>query len=76
MVREVQMKSPENESTLYPCTIQYILFPPHVVINPTIEQGSESECETDEGKFLIFGKKKTFRLINIQNVYSRHLFNF
>ncbi|XP_033214181.1 KICSTOR complex protein SZT2-like isoform X2 [Belonocnema kinseyi] len=48
MVREVQMRGPENDSLLYPCTIQYILFPPHVVINPAIEQDTGSE-DTDEG---------------------------
>lgn len=49
MVREVQMKGPENDPSLYPCTIQYILFPPHVLVNPSTERDSGSD-DTDDGK--------------------------
>ena len=52
MVREVQMRGPGNDSSLYPCTIQYILFPPHAVVNPVTERVSGSEEDTDEGKFI------------------------
>lgn len=51
-VMEVQMKGPENNDGTHPCIVQYILFPPHVVVGPKgIEKDSGSEEETTEGKF-------------------------
>ena len=48
---EVQMKAPGNGDVAYPCIIQYILFPPHVVVGPSTEKDSTSEEETDDGNF-------------------------
>ncbi|XP_014220610.1 KICSTOR complex protein SZT2-like isoform X1 [Trichogramma pretiosum] len=50
-VMEVQMKGSGSnvdgsaEANSYPCLVQYVLFPPHVVVNPVIEKDS---CTTDE----------------------------
>lgn len=50
-VTEVQMKGPENNDETHPCIVQYILFPPHVVVSPSGgEKDSGSEEETTEGK--------------------------
>ncbi|KAJ8681967.1 hypothetical protein QAD02_017759 [Eretmocerus hayati] len=49
-VMEVQMQGPDNGDTTYPCIVQYILFPPHVVLGPGgTEKGSDSDDDTDEG---------------------------
>lgn len=49
MVLEVQMQGVGENDTSYPCIIQYILFPPHVASNTTLERDSTSEEDTDEG---------------------------
>ncbi|CAL7950911.1 unnamed protein product [Xylocopa violacea] len=49
MVLEVQMRGVGENDTSYPCIIQYILFPPHVMSNTTLERDSASEEDTDEG---------------------------
>ncbi|XP_043514984.1 KICSTOR complex protein SZT2-like isoform X3 [Frieseomelitta varia] len=49
MVLEVQMQGVGENDTTYPCIIQYILFPPHVMSNTTLERDSASEEDTDEG---------------------------
>lgn len=53
MVLEVQMQGVGKGDALYPCIIQYILFPPHVTSNTTVERDSASEEDTDEGKNLL-----------------------
>lgn len=50
MVLEVQMQGVGENDTSYPCIIQYILFPPHIMSNTTLERDSASEEDTDEGK--------------------------
>lgn len=50
MVLEVQMQGVGENDITYPCIIQYILFPPHVMSNTTLERDSASEEDTDEGK--------------------------
>ncbi|CAD6224796.1 GSCOCG00005557001-RA-CDS, partial [Cotesia congregata] len=47
MVLEVQMQGLKDD--FYPCIIQYIIFPPHTITNPTLERNSESEEDTDPG---------------------------
>lgn len=47
MVLEVQMQGFKNENS-YPCIIQYVLFPPHVVPN-ALERDSGTEDDTEEG---------------------------
>ncbi|KAH0546460.1 KICSTOR complex protein SZT2-like isoform X1 [Cotesia glomerata] len=47
MVLEVQMQGLKDD--FYPCIIQYIIFPPHTITNPTLERNSESEEDTDQG---------------------------
>ncbi|XP_076387408.1 KICSTOR complex protein SZT2 isoform X2 [Megachile rotundata] len=49
MVLEVQMQGVGKDDALYPCIIQYILFPPHVTSNTVLERDSASEEDTDEG---------------------------
>ncbi|XP_043599602.1 KICSTOR complex protein SZT2-like isoform X2 [Bombus pyrosoma] len=49
MVLEVQMQGVGENDTSYPCIIQYILFPPHIMSNTTLERDSASEEDTDEG---------------------------
>ncbi|XP_024942950.1 KICSTOR complex protein SZT2 isoform X2 [Cephus cinctus] len=49
MVLEVQMQGPGVEDLSHPCIIQYVLFPPHKTVNPSMEQESGSEEDTDEG---------------------------
>ncbi|XP_031787876.1 KICSTOR complex protein SZT2 isoform X2 [Nasonia vitripennis] len=49
-VMEVQMKGPGSDDISYPCIVQYILFPPHVIVGPGgLEKESGSDEETDEG---------------------------
>lgn len=43
MVLEVQMQRVGENDTTYPCIIQYILFPPHVMSNTALERDSASE---------------------------------
>ena len=43
------MKEPGNSDSTYPCIVQYILFPPHVVVGPGAEKDSGSEDDSDEG---------------------------
>ena len=50
MVLEVQMQGFGNDENLYPCIIQYVLFPPHVVSNMVLERDSGTEDDTEEGK--------------------------
>lgn len=53
-VMEVQMKGPGNDDVTYPCIVQYILFPPHVIVGPGgLEKDSGSDEETDEGNISI-----------------------
>ncbi|KAL0121707.1 hypothetical protein PUN28_006892 [Cardiocondyla obscurior] len=49
MVLEVQMQGFGNDENSYPCIIQYVLFPPHVVPNATLERDSGTEDDTEEG---------------------------
>ncbi|XP_066587997.1 KICSTOR complex protein SZT2-like [Prorops nasuta] len=49
MVSEVQMQNLGNSDVSYPCMIQYIVFPPHVVANAPTEHESASDDDTDEG---------------------------
>ncbi|XP_076247853.1 KICSTOR complex protein SZT2 [Calliopsis andreniformis] len=49
MVLEVQMQGIDKSDVYYPCIIQYILFPPHVMSNTVLERDSASEEDTDEG---------------------------
>ncbi|XP_076162167.1 KICSTOR complex protein SZT2 isoform X3 [Ptiloglossa arizonensis] len=49
MVLEVQMQGVDKTDASYPCIIQYILFPPHVISNTVLERDSASEEDTDEG---------------------------
>ncbi|XP_012229201.2 KICSTOR complex protein SZT2-like isoform X1 [Linepithema humile] len=49
MVLEVQMQDFENNENSYPCIIQYVLFPPHIVPNATLERESGTEDDTEEG---------------------------
>ncbi|CAK9801279.1 KICSTOR complex protein SZT2 [Anthophora quadrimaculata] len=49
MVLEVQMQGVSKNDTSYPCIIQYILFPPHIMSSTTVERDSASEEDTDEG---------------------------
>ncbi|XP_012282231.1 KICSTOR complex protein SZT2 isoform X2 [Orussus abietinus] len=49
MVLEVQMQGLGSDTPSHPCIIQYILFPPHTIANPTLEQDSGSDDDTDEG---------------------------
>jgi hypothetical protein len=52
---EVQMKGSGYNDAAYPCIVQYILFPPHVVIGPgSIDKDNISEEETDEGCYNFF----------------------
>lgn len=47
-VMEVQMQGPGSKDSTYPCIVQYISFPPHVVVSPGgMEKDSGSEEETD-----------------------------
>ncbi|XP_043487708.1 KICSTOR complex protein SZT2-like isoform X1 [Polistes fuscatus] len=48
MVLEVNMQGLEKNSEHFPCIIQYILFPPQVVLNNTLE-ADQSDEDTDEG---------------------------
>ncbi|XP_034939533.1 KICSTOR complex protein SZT2-like [Chelonus insularis] len=47
MVLEVQMQGSQGEC--YPCIIQYIIFPPHMISNPALDRTTESEEDTDAG---------------------------
>lgn len=47
MVLEVQMQGLQDD--YHPCIIQYIIFPPHIITNPTLERNTESEEDTDPG---------------------------
>ncbi|XP_057320134.1 KICSTOR complex protein SZT2-like [Microplitis mediator] len=47
MVLEVQMQGLQDDH--HPCIIQYIIFPPHTITNPTLERNTESEEDTDPG---------------------------
>ncbi|XP_029156600.1 KICSTOR complex protein SZT2-like [Nylanderia fulva] len=49
MVLEVQMQGFGNDDNFYPCIIQYVLFPPHVVPNAALERDSGTEDDTEEG---------------------------
>ncbi|XP_031836676.1 KICSTOR complex protein SZT2 isoform X3 [Nomia melanderi] len=49
MVLEVQMQGVDKSDGSYPCIIQYILFPPHVISSSVLERDSVSEEDTDEG---------------------------
>ncbi|XP_076659931.1 KICSTOR complex protein SZT2 isoform X2 [Halictus rubicundus] len=49
MVLEVQMQGVDKNDGSYPCIIQYILFPPHVISSSVLERDSVSEEDTDEG---------------------------
>lgn len=49
MVLEVQMQGFGNDENSYPCIIQYVLFPPHVVPNSAPERDSGTEDDTEEG---------------------------
>ncbi|XP_018404829.1 PREDICTED: protein SZT2-like [Cyphomyrmex costatus] len=49
MVLEVQMQGFGNDENSYPCIIQYVLFPPHVVPNAALERDSGTEDDTEEG---------------------------
>lgn len=49
MVLEVQMQTVGNEAASYPCIVQYVVFPPHVIQNSTMERESCSEEDSDEG---------------------------
>ncbi|XP_072752702.1 KICSTOR complex protein SZT2 [Anoplolepis gracilipes] len=49
MVLEVQMQGFGNDENFYPCIIQYVLFPPHVVPNAALERDSGTEDDTEEG---------------------------
>lgn len=49
MVLEVQMQGFGNHENFYPCIIQYVLFPPHVVPNAALERDSGTEDDTEEG---------------------------
>lgn len=49
MVLEVQMQGFGNDENSYPCIIQYVLFPPHVVPNAAPERDSGTEDDTEEG---------------------------
>lgn len=54
---EVQMKGPGNSDATYPCIVQYILFPPHVIVGPGgADKDSGSDDETDEGNFFYLTK--------------------
>lgn len=53
MVLEVQMQGVGENDTSYPCIIQYILFPPHIASNTTLERDSTSEEDTDEGIYYL-----------------------
>ncbi|XP_076669350.1 KICSTOR complex protein SZT2 isoform X3 [Andrena cerasifolii] len=48
MVLEVQMQGADKNAVSYPCIIQYILFPPHAILNTVLERDSASEEDTDE----------------------------
>jgi len=49
MVLEVQMQGFGNDENSYPCIIQYVLFPPHVVPN-ALERDSGTDDDTEEGR--------------------------
>lgn len=51
MVLEVQMQGSCDD--YHPCVIQYIIFPPHTIPNAIVEGNSESEEDTEEGKYEI-----------------------
>lgn len=53
MVLEVQMQDFENGENSYPCIIQYVLFPPHIVPNSALERDSGTEDDTEEGGVFI-----------------------
>ena len=53
MVLEVQMQGADKNAVSYPCIIQYILFPPHAILNTVLERDSASEEDTDEGRYTI-----------------------
>lgn len=57
MVLEVQMQGFGNDENSYPCIIQYVLFPPHVVPNATLEHDSGTEDDTEEGKSIYRSNK-------------------
>ncbi|XP_043281050.1 KICSTOR complex protein SZT2-like isoform X2 [Venturia canescens] len=48
MVMEIQMRG-TTDNCSHTCTIQYVLFPPHVITNPTLDRDSDSDDDTDEG---------------------------
>ncbi|KAK2589304.1 hypothetical protein KPH14_007855 [Odynerus spinipes] len=48
MVLEVNMQGLGKNSEHFPCIVQYILFPPQVVLNTTLE-ADQSDEDTDEG---------------------------
>lgn len=54
MVLEVQLQGFGNDDKSYPCIIQYVLFPPHVVSNTTLERDSGSEEDTEEGRNIYY----------------------
>lgn len=56
MVLEVQMQGFENDENFYPCIIQYVLFPPHVVPNAALERDSGTEDDTEEGKSVYYSQ--------------------
>lgn len=43
-----------NDENFYPCIIQYVLFPPHVVPNAALERDSGTEDDTEEGKSVYY----------------------
>lgn len=53
MVMEIQMRG-STDNCSHTCTIQYVLFPPHVITNPSLDRDSDSDDDTDEGIIPIF----------------------
>lgn len=58
MVLEVQMQDFGNDENSYPCIIQYVLFPPHVVPNAALERDSGTEDDTEEGRNISLSNKR------------------
>lgn len=58
MVLEVQMQGFGNDENSYPCIIQYVLFPPHVVPNAALERDSGTEDDTEEGEHIYHSQIK------------------
>lgn len=75
MVLEVQMQDFGNSKNSYPCIIQYVLFPPHVVphcVNATLERtDSGTDDDTEEGKCTLIAIECIYMVIYTKSLFER-----